>query len=63
LDVRENVCEVLDHSHNVQQTNYAVASCEKGSFVMKAIINLIKSQAYRNRSTEQPCGDAVAVVT
>ena len=60
MDLRENVCEVQDHSQNVQQTNYAIASCEKASFVTKAIIDLIKSQAYRNRSTEQPVGDAVA---
>ena len=61
MDVRENVCEVQDHSQSVMQTNYAVASCEKASYVTKAIIDLIGSQAYRNRSTEQPGGDAVAV--
>ena len=56
LEVRENVCEVQDHSQNVQQTNYAIASCEKASFVTKSIIDFIKSEAYRNGSTELPGG-------
>jgi DNA gyrase/topoisomerase IV subunit B len=56
LDVRENVCEVQDHSQNVQQTNYATASCRKASFVTKSIIDFIKSKAYRNGSTDLPGG-------
>jgi integrase len=38
MDVRENVCEVQDHSQNVIQTNYAVASCENTSFITKAMM-------------------------
>ena len=42
--VRDNVCEVQDHSQTVQETNYNVASYSKASMVTKAVMNLVRSR-------------------